>query len=204
MSRRKQYVDLDLTFKPQINRTSKKLAGLRIPSTKNGKPHFMQNTLASYIANISKERRTLGPVRSFKKPSPRLDMTSGVVSSVGLSLPPESLNLKAPIPQIPASSGMKTGESTAGPQLSNRNTTVAARLIEENKFTFKPKVSAQSAKIAESLGSDFMSRQQQHIEKQKKHVSTQSIKLFELDTETLWFMILNIHLYRLETCYRIL
>ena len=38
------------------------------------------------------------------------------------------------------------------------------------QFTFRPKVSVQSTKIAESLGTDFMSRQQQHLEKQRKHV----------------------------------
>ena len=48
----------------------------------------------------------------------------------------------------------------------------AARLVEEETiFTFKPKVSPQSIKIAESLGTDFMSRHQQHIERQKKYVS---------------------------------
>ena len=49
---------------------------------------------------------------------------------------------------------------------------VAARLIEESTFTFKPKVSPQSVKIVENLGGDFMSRQQQHIDRQKKYVSS--------------------------------
>lgn len=43
--------------------------------------------------------------------------------------------------------------------------------LDENVFTFRPKVSSASNKIAESLGTDFMSRQQMHIEKQRKLVS---------------------------------
>ena len=48
---------------------------------------------------------------------------------------------------------------------------------EENEtFTFKPKVSAQSKRIVENMGTDFMERQQQHIEKQKKLVRFQFIQ----------------------------
>ena len=43
--------------------------------------------------------------------------------------------------------------------------------LDDNVFTFKPKVSTASAKIVENLGTDFMARQQQHLEKQKKLVS---------------------------------
>ena len=43
--------------------------------------------------------------------------------------------------------------------------------LDENVFTFRPKVSSASAKIAEGLGTDFMSRQQIHLEKQKRLVS---------------------------------
>lgn len=42
--------------------------------------------------------------------------------------------------------------------------------LDDNIFTFKPKVSSASAKIVENMGTDFMSRQQQHLEKQKKMV----------------------------------
>ena len=45
------------------------------------------------------------------------------------------------------------------------------RIYDENVFTFKPKVSPQSVKIAESLGTDFMSRQQTHLDKQRRYVS---------------------------------
>jgi hypothetical protein len=43
--------------------------------------------------------------------------------------------------------------------------------LDENVFTFHPKVSSASAKIAENLGTDFMERQQMHLEKQKRLVS---------------------------------
>lgn len=43
--------------------------------------------------------------------------------------------------------------------------------LDESVFTFRPKLSTASAKIVENLGSDFMTRQQQHIDRQKKLVS---------------------------------
>jgi hypothetical protein len=43
--------------------------------------------------------------------------------------------------------------------------------LDDNIFTFKPKVSSASAKIVENLGTDFMARQQQHIERQRRNVS---------------------------------
>jgi len=48
---------------------------------------------------------------------------------------------------------------------------MAAKVLEDNVFTFKPKVSIISAKIVESLNSDFMSRQEEHLEKQRRNVS---------------------------------
>ena len=44
-------------------------------------------------------------------------------------------------------------------------------ILDDNIFTFKPKVSTASARLVENLGTDFMTRQQQHLEKQKKFVS---------------------------------
>lgn len=51
------------------------------------------------------------------------------------------------------------------------NTKQGPAMLDDNVFTFKPKVSTASAKIVENLGTDFMARQQQHLEKQKKLVS---------------------------------
>ena len=48
----------------------------------------------------------------------------------------------------------------------------------DDVFTFSPKVSTKSAKIVESLGMDFMSRQQRHLEKQKQNVRGQVFKTF--------------------------
>ena len=56
---------------------------------------------------------------------------------------------------------------------------MATKVIDNNVFTFKPKVSKTSSKIAESLDSDFMSRQQQHLEKKRRNVSIFSV--FKLD-----------------------
>ena len=42
-----------------------------------------------------------------------------------------------------------------------------------DEFTFKPKVSSNSVKIMQQLKTTFMDRQQMHVEKQKRYVSTQ-------------------------------
>ena len=49
---------------------------------------------------------------------------------------------------------------------------MAAKLIEDNTFTFKPKCSRNSLKIAQTLNTDFIARQQNHINKRQKYVST--------------------------------
>ncbi len=54
---------------------------------------------------------------------------------------------------------------------STKNSIKGSAANNEDVFTFKPKLGDKSAKIAESLGTDFMSRQQQHLDKQKKNVS---------------------------------
>lgn len=43
-----------------------------------------------------------------------------------------------------------------------------------DEFTFKPKVSSNSVKIMQQLKTTFMDRQQMHVEKQKRYVSTYS------------------------------
>ena len=53
--------------------------------------------------------------------------------------------------------------------------------IYKDIFTFKPKVSAQSARIVKTLGTDFMSRQKLHIEKQQRNVSALMIDCMTLN-----------------------
>lgn len=45
--------------------------------------------------------------------------------------------------------------------------------LRNDEFTFKPKVSSNSVKIMQQLKTTFMDRQQMHVEKQKRYVSTQ-------------------------------
>lgn len=45
--------------------------------------------------------------------------------------------------------------------------------ISSDEFTFKPKVSSNSVKIVQQLKTTFMDRQQMHVEKQKRYVSSQ-------------------------------
>ena len=75
-----------------------------------------------------------------------------------------------------AHSGVSSGPGGTSNLIMSKAPSVAARLVEENTFTFKPKVSPQSVRIAENLGSDFMSRQQQHIDRQKKNVSRSNMR----------------------------
>lgn len=53
--------------------------------------------------------------------------------------------------------------------------TVAEKKVSSStdEFTFKPKVSSNSVKIMQQLKTTFMDRQQMHVEKQKRYVSTQ-------------------------------
>ena len=48
---------------------------------------------------------------------------------------------------------------------------LAAQLCEQNPFTFKPKCAAKSLRIAESLSSNFSSRQEEHIQAKQRYVS---------------------------------
>lgn len=53
-------------------------------------------------------------------------------------------------------------------RISHEETTIH-KFYDADVFTFKPKVSRQSVRIAESLGTNFMTRQQKHLEKQKRY-----------------------------------
>ena len=59
---------------------------------------------------------------------------------------------------------------------SNKSSGKGCGTNDEEIFTFKPKLGDKSAKIAENLGTNFMSRQQQHLDKQKRNVSYPSIE----------------------------
>lgn len=57
-----------------------------------------------------------------------------------------------------------------------------------DEFTFKPKVSSNSVKIVQQLKTTFMDRQQLHVEKQKRYVSTHlTFALFKLYLERFSF-----------------
>lgn len=196
MGRRKPYVDLELTFAPKISKTSKRIA-LRLATEHletKGIPRFMQSTK-------SKKALTLEPITSVplnhqdsndgQSPGvldandlleaehnalanrtflPRLspDMPSVVgLAASGLS----GAKLTVASAAAGGEEGMKTVDSFNNAMSKNAYQPPRSVQLDENVFTFKPKVSSASAKIAESLGTDFMSRQQMHLEKQKRLVS---------------------------------
>ena len=102
-------------------------------------------------------------------PPPPTPLDLPVQNSVALDprLQAASNSLKTEVPVV--HSVLLNDAHHAGPE---RAAKMAAKLIEDSTFTFKPKVSQTSLKIAQHLNSDFMSRQQQHLDKQKKYVST--------------------------------
>ena len=67
-----------------------------------------------------------------------------------------------------------TDETTAPTDRSSSGKSrLAANLCEQNPFTFKPKCTPKSLKIAEGLSSSFLSRQEDHIKSKKRYVSVQ-------------------------------
>ena len=180
MGKRTPYVDPELTFAPQINSSSRRLASQRLESLESLRkvprtaplPHFMSDTFAK------KRYEPIAPIKTGHIPI----MTMAAPSTKT----PVKFKVKEPeltfSPKLNHTSLKIAREK--GPQLRanimHRAAAVTARLVEENTFTFKPKVSSHSVKIAESLGSDFMSRQQQHLEKQKRYVSHLNVIFIQL------------------------
>ena len=158
MGKRKPYVDPDLTFAPRINDTSRKLA-LRQDNNDTEVPRFMVETVSRYI---SRE-----PV--FPTHKPEMVLTVNGKSSGNRVSVEDELTFSPKLNEASMRIARERGQQIKV-NVANKAAAVAAKLAEEHTFTFHPKVSTHSVKIAESLGSDFMSRQRQHLERQKRHV----------------------------------
>lgn len=152
MGKHKQNAVGDTKFVPRISSASRKIAARRFEQaalTNTSTPHYMSDTYSKSkvkLAPISTDENTL-----FTK------VNKEIFSDSKESDTDETKKLSS--------------REVLKPITMSKQPSV---LLDDNVFTFRPKVSTASAKIVESMGTDFMSRQQQHLEKQKKLVSFRS------------------------------
>lgn len=159
MGKRKKINDDTNTFKPKISSASRKIA-TRLLSNLNtgGLPHFMlhtKNSLREPLAPI--------PVNNSLKSSENLKGSSSTNDNTS----------DFPFPNKFDKNFKDKLDSYSNPD-TQRSSNMSGKsdcVLDDNIFTFKPKVSTASAKIVENLGTDFMARQQQHLERQRRNVS---------------------------------
>ncbi|KAL3852340.1 hypothetical protein ACJMK2_015997 [Sinanodonta woodiana] len=142
------------TFVPRISTASKKLAARRLQQLDTGGlPHFMLDIkckakdLEPLAPIVSTAEKTVKPVQTFKWSEEQGELN------------------------IFPSGDDETAPSFPGPVLrTGRMNKQSEVFLDDSIFTFRPKVSHASMKIVENMGTDFMARQQQHLERQKKFV----------------------------------
>ena len=157
----------------------------------HGIPNFVQETLSkkihknpellAFIKPKGKGKRKqdgMASVVSHQKVVPKLGKSPQRDGSglEGTESGEDNINNNSPGPGVPQTSVSDPENEDVHMQpskvsLITRSSTLNPGDLDKDTFTFKPKMSAVSAKIVGQLGSDFMSRQQKHLEKQKKLVS---------------------------------
>lgn len=148
MGKHKQNAVGDTKFVPRISSASRKIAARRFEqaaSKSSNIPHFMRNT---------ESRATLAPIDSKE------NIVLSKVHKEHFVDTKDSDETKKDL--------RHSGREVLKPIAMSKQQSV---MLDDNVFTFRPKVSSTSAKIVENMGTDFMARQQQHLEKQKKLVS---------------------------------
>ena len=153
MGRRKEDALESPTYIPKISDVSRKIAGRRLKSLDCDVPHFMRDIKC----------RTSQPLAPIPINEDKLNASSDS-SDTNEAFLEQLLSPKLSERSLKLSKdknfSLRTGKMAKSDVL-----------LDDNIFTFKPKVSTASAKIVENLGTDFMARQQQHLERQKRHVS---------------------------------
>ncbi|ESO84411.1 hypothetical protein LOTGIDRAFT_168866 [Lottia gigantea] len=191
MGKRQPICDVDFTFAPKISEASKKIVSTR-ESKQPGIPNFMLETKSKL-----NYKKPLGPIPVKEQKLGNKD-TEGAASSKlsedtdsqAVLTEREILSDRLPrdlpftivspslidpkfISEIAGDSKnymiIKKRPSFDSSAAENNALTSNANL-DSSVFTFKPSLSNASLKIVENLNSDFMSRQQQHLENQRKHV----------------------------------
>ncbi|KAL4225837.1 Protein monoglycylase ttll8 [Mactra antiquata] len=142
MEKLKDHAVGDRTFVPHINSASRKIAAQRFEQA------AAANGLPQYMSEIKCQSRVpLGPI-SCDESSQSYEKTVAKQETEE-----NSQQLR------------NSGREILKPVAMSKQASV---MLDDNVFTFRPKLSTASAKIVENMGTDFMARQQQHLEKQKK------------------------------------
>jgi len=167
MGKKKRDDNGDYSFQPKISNASKRIAARRLESLDyGGLPHFMRDIKC-------RSRDPLAPI----PPNPNKSKQSADILTESRGDSSDSINTKEePLFEktLLSQNTLRFKYDKPGYSLPLRTGIMGSKsevLLDDNVFTFRPKVSTTSVKIVESLGTDFMSRQQMHLEKQKRHVS---------------------------------
>ena len=156
---------------PKISSASRKLAAKRLEQLNpGGLPNFMREIKCQ-------SREPLAPISS----SELVNVSSGNSSQTE----DKNVDLKDRNTDVKPEKNKNNNSDQEGQvaekkvsEISVMMTKQPSLILDDNVFTFKPKVSTASARLVENLGTDFMTRQQQHLEKQKKFVSIDQPTLF--------------------------
>ena len=155
MGKRKQSETGERQTVPKISSASRKLAAKRLDQLNPG-------GLPSYMREIKcQSREPLAPISRESDNTDSLNATD-----------PLNKEIEDKFDKNNNSQDVRLGNQTAGEV--SVMMTKQPMILDDNIFTFKPKVSTASARLVENLGTDFMTRQQQHLEKQKKIVSIET------------------------------
>ncbi|XP_048743688.2 tubulin glycylase 3C-like isoform X5 [Ostrea edulis] len=139
-------------FIPKISEASRKIATRRLKSLDSNVPHFMRDIKCRTV-------EPLGPIASDRsvssgeKEEEESNQQETANESCSTSKQHDKNVNKSPVYDL------RTGKMT----------TKSGVFLDDNIFTFRPKVSTASQKIVQNLGTDFMARQQQHLDRQKRN-----------------------------------
>lgn len=185
MGKHKRIKNEALAFIPKISKTSRKLASRRLESLDTGGvPHFMLNTRTH-------TREPLAPIPTSQSVGPDENRSAQLTSNDSVN--DFSIEQKASFQKeklFKDKVDSKSNPETFRSNMSGKNDVN----LDDNIFTFKPKVSSASAKIVENLGTDFMARQQQHIERQRRNVSFFEVMCCACKSRVLGLFALTTHL----------
>lgn len=154
----KDNVSKNYAFIPKISEASRKIANRRLKTIDATVPHFMRDIKCRTIEPLAPiPTNSDKPIVTEDKAEDPKDQEPLVEESV--SSKPQETNVNKP-----SVYNLRTGKMTAKSDV----------FLDDNIFTFRPKVSTASQKIVQNLGTDFMARQQQHLDRQKRNVSASS------------------------------
>lgn len=155
----KDNVSKNYAFIPKISEASRKIANRRLKTIDATVPHFMRDIKCRTIEPLAPiPTNSDKPIVTEDKAEDPKDQEPLVEESV--SSKPQETNVNKP-----SVYNLRTGKMTAKSDV----------FLDDNIFTFRPKVSTASQKIVQNLGTDFMARQQQHLDRQKRNIEQASI-----------------------------